>query len=159
MKITCLLFGGLSLTGILSSCNKKDNPVQQAWKQSYWMVNNDTIAYNNIHVHTAPSLSEIRVLPSFSSHPSEIAFAFTAADLPRYGTYKVDYVASYPMMCNVYVIYKGDRYDVSAEQNNTRLEIRTLPDGKGQYKLQPTWFYQHLSPGDSILVRAVIIEP
>ena len=145
---------GIFIT-ILASCGKKDNPNPG----SYWCVNNDTIPFRDIMIRTAPLLTELRVISLPLSDNNMLSFAFGMGSLPHSGTYKVDYVASDPYMCNVYVTYNGIDYDVNPAHNTTSVRISTLPGGKGRYELEPTWFYKYMDPGDSILVKGVIIEP
>lgn len=160
MKKITFLLSALIVFTVFSRCGKDEqpSPPNPLDAYSYWTVNNDTIAYRNIIVKTAPLLTELRVI---SSAPPEhmLSFAFQMGSLPHSGTYKVDYVASDPGMCNVYVIYNDTTYDVDQAHNITTVKISTLPNGKGRYELEPTWFYKHLVPSDSILVKGVIIEP
>lgn len=154
MKNSLLLLTGL--LACMAGCSKDKN-TRDPVPTNEWYVNNDTIKIGAMYVNTAPILTEIRAIGSVLLE-NRISFAFQMGSLPHSGTFKVDYVASTPDMCNVYVTYKGNTYDVSPVKNETRVKVTMRNNGKGQYQLEPTWFYRHLAPSDSILVSAVLIE-
>ena len=141
----------------LIGCDKEDHGPGE---NSYWVIDNDTIAYRTIFVRTAPRLTELRVVPPLTEN-NELSFGFQMGSLPHSGTYRIDYTApDTATMCNVYVTYNGINYDVKPGSNTTAVRVSTLSDGKARFELEPTWFYKQPDlSGDSILVRGVIIEP
>ncbi len=150
----------LLLTGLLAfmaACSSDKNTPEPV-PTNEWHIDNDTLKVSIVGVNTAPILTEIRAIAG-GTPDNMLSFAFQMGGLPHSGTFKVDYVASTPDMCNVYVTYKGNKYDVSPVKNETRVSATALSNGKGKYQLEPTWFYRALTPSDSILVSAVLIEP
>lgn len=158
-SITLLALILASLTLFNSGCSKKDRKNDEPLKNtSYWMVNNDTIPIQNINVYTAPIRAELRLTSKYPNQNTFSVVFWETATLPLSGTYRVDYIASTPDLCNVNVNYNGKIYDVAQPYNNTFVKI-SIQNNKGRYELEPTWFYYQLDSSDSILVKGVAYQP
>ena len=132
----------------LVCCKKKDER-----QFSYWYVNSDSFLTNDIRVDAGMSRKEMLT----NNFREGFQIIFNGPDFPVSGSYKLDCSTQNPLWTCFGILHNDTGYLANPLQNNHVTAYSN--NGKAQYVLVPTWFYNSYRTSDSILVHGTFNEP
>lgn len=142
------------LTIAFCSCHKKEKPTPEDNRQySYWTVNEDSFSTNQVYSTIGKAIAAIT--SDGFENGFDITFNF-GYELPKNGSFQIDCDSYSPDYICISIVYNGVGYHKTSVPAYLQA---SEANGKAQYTLQPTWFYNAQDPSDSVLISGIFNEP
>lgn len=143
MKKTLFVF---AIIASCLSCKKNDKK-----QYSYWYINTDSFSTNDVRVEAGNARHEMIT----NNLHNGFQITFNLGAFPIAGSFKMDCSQMNPDWVCVNILYNDTGYLANPDSFAKAFS----PNGKGQYIVPNTWFYNSYNSSDSILVHGTFNEP
>lgn len=135
-----------------TACKKEDNR-----QYSTWYVNEDTFTTNDVKTDIGKVVANIQTNNISNGFWLWFNTGSLRGGFPTSGSFKLDCSQQNPQWVCMGIFFKDTGF--LSNENNLKYIAASQKNGKAQYILDTTWFYNSYRPNDSIKVHGIFNQP